>query len=387
MVRFFVLTVLLSGCVAQIGELTPVPEADGGATSDDAGADAGSGTDAGSTAQDAGSNAQDAGSTVQDAGVPDAGQPDAGAPVDAGAVFHAVVGVGWGGRRVRSCDDGATWGADVQVAPEADDDWHRAYTPKFLAFGAGKFVFLTGWGTASTAWVSTNGGSTWTSNVLSTTYGGVGLSDGRFVLVGNRNIADADASASGWAVDMSAPESMYDRAAAAFDGIWAAGADGNVQVRRSGQAAWQAVTQCTGTRHTSIGFNGGFVAGNGRLLSIGDDGDVCVVDAQTGTHLGNATLGSAAGMRAFFDGTHFLEATGDRLLRSTDGLTWTAQTLPTGVRFDHVVRSTTRRLIGVSSNGDRAWFSDDDGATWMSATFPSGNGLLYVSAGDVAACP
>ena len=159
-----------------------------------------------------------------------------------------------------------------------------------------------------------------------------------------------------------------------------------MQVKRSGQA-WQSVTQCTGTRHTSIGFNGGFVVGNGRLLSVGDDGDVCVIDAQTGTHLGNSTLGSAAGMRPFFDGTHFLAATGTRLVRSTNGLSWTAQSLPQGVRFDHVTRSTTQWLIGVSSNGNGAWFSDDDGATWTAAAFPTGNGLLYVSSGDVTACP
>ena len=56
------------------------------------------------------------------------------------------------------------------------------------------------------------------------------FADGRFVLVGNRNIGGAPASATGWAVDTAAPESMYDRACAAFDGIWAAGSDGNVQV-------------------------------------------------------------------------------------------------------------------------------------------------------------
>ncbi|MBL8913198.1 MAG: hypothetical protein JNM17_21055 [Archangium sp.] len=372
--RFSWCLVLLSGCVAQVGELTPAAPSDAGVSIDDAGLielDAGAvdaGVDAGQVELDAGT---DAGSTT----------------VDAGAVFHAVVGAGWGGRRVRSCDDGATWGADARVAAENDDDWHRAYTPKYLTFGAGKFVFLSGWGTASTAWVSENGGSTWTSSVLSTTYGGVGFADGRFVLVGNRNIAGAPDTASGWAVDPMAPESMYDRAAAAFDGVWAAGADGNVQVKRSGAAMWQSVSQCTGTRHTSIGFSGGFTVGNGRLLSIGDNGDVCVVDVATGLHLGNSTLGSNAGMRAFFDGTHFLAATDDRLVRSTDGMTWTAQTLPMGVRFDHIVRSSTRRLIGVSSGGARAWFSDDDGATWQSATFPSGNGLLYVSVGDVNACP
>lgn len=361
--------------MGQVGQVAPPPETadDAGAPHDDAGIelDAGVETDAG---------------VEVDAGADAGFEPDAGVAPDAGTVFHAVVAVGWGGRRVRSCDDGATWGADVQVADESADDWHRPYTPKHLTFGAGKFVFLSGWGADSTAWVSENGGGAWTATALATTYGGVGFADGRFVLVGNRNIGGAPASATGWAVDTAAPESMYDRACAAFDGIWAAGSDGNVQVKRVGATTWSSISECTGTRHTSIGFSGGFTAGNGRLLSIGDDGDVCVIDAQTGQQLANSTLGSNAGMRAFFDGTHFLAATEDRVVRSTDGVTWTSLSLPNDVRFDHVVRSSSGRLIGVASSGDRAWFSDDDGVTWTSATFPSGNGLLYVSVGDVTAC-
>lgn len=120
--RFLLVAAVLGvGCTAEVGELPGAPDAgsegDDAAVAHDAGSDAGSEPDAG-TAPDAGTS-------------PDAGTlPDAGTSPDAGAVFHAVVAAGWGGRRVRSCDDGATWGADVQVAPEADDDWHRSYTPK-----------------------------------------------------------------------------------------------------------------------------------------------------------------------------------------------------------------------------------------------------------------
>lgn len=380
--------------MGQVGDL-PIevsPDAavvfDGGSVVDAGLPDAGP-VDAGLVEGDAGvvdAGPVDAGGI--DSGVVDAGPFDAGVSVpDAGPVFHAVVATGWGGRRVRSCDDGVTWGANVQEADQSQDDWHRSYTPKALTFAAGKFVFLTGWGTPSTAWVSSNG-STWVRNVLGTPYGGVGFSDGRFVLVGNRNIGGADATASGWAIQSMSAAPMYDRATAAFDGIWAAGADGNLQVRRSGQAMWQTVTGCVGMRHGSIGFIGGFAAGNGKLLSVGDDGNVCVVDAQTGLHGGNGNLGVAARGHVVFDGTRFLAATGAQLVRSTDGLTWTTQLLPTGVRFELVTRSRTGRLIGVASNGMGAWFSDDDGASWTRATtFPSGNGLLYVASGDVSTCP
>lgn len=381
--QLLLLIALFASCTGQVGDLD-APDASA-LPVEDAGVD----PDAGST-NDAGS--LDAGlidAGALDAGPLDAGAPDSGTVVvpDAGPVFHVVVAAGWGGRRVRSCDDGLTWGANLQEANESQDDWHRSYTPKSLTFGAGKFVFLTGWGTASTAWV-TSDGTTWTSTVLSTSYGGVGFSDGRFVLVGNRNIGGANATAAGWAVEPMSAASMYDRAAAAFDGIWAAGSDGNVQVRRTGQSTWQAVGGCVGTRHTSIGFTGGFAAGNGRLLSVGDDGDVCVTTAQTGLHEGNGSLGVAARGPVVFDGTRFLAATGARLVRSTDGLTWTTQMLPAGVRFELVTRSRTGRLIGVASNGLGAWFSDDDGASWTrAANFPPGNGLLYLASGELSACP
>lgn len=386
--HFLLLMALFVSCTGQVGELDA---SDASALAvEDAGMepDAGEVSDAGPL--DAGpldAGVVDAGPL--DAGASDSGSPDSGTVVvpDAGPVFHVIVAAGWGGRRVRSCDNGLTWGANVQEADQALDDWHRSYTPKGLTFGAGKFVFLSGWGTASTAWVS-NDGTTWNSTVLSTSYGGVGFSEGRFVLVGNRNIGGANATAAGWAVQPMSAASTYDRAAAAFDGIWAAGSDGNVQVRRTGQAMWQPITGCMGTRHTSIGFTGGFAAGNGALLSVGDDGNVCVVDAQTGLHRGNGTLGVAAQGHVAFDGTRFLAATGARLVRSTDGLTWTTQMLPTGVRFELVTRSRTGRLIGVASNGMGAWFSDDDGASWTrAANFPAGNGLLYVASGELSACP
>lgn len=390
--HFPLLVALFASCTGQVGDLDP-PDASA-LVVEDAGVDPDAGvTDAGPL--DAGrvdAGPLDAGpldAGPLDAGASDAGAPDSGTMLvrDAGRAFHVVVAAGWGGRRVRSCDDGLTWGANVQEADQAQDDWHRSYTPKALTFGAGKFVFLSGWGTASTAWVSSDA-TTWTPNALSTPYGGLGFSDGRFVLVGNRNIGGASAAATGWAVQSMSAAAMYDRAAAAFDGIWAAGSDGNVQVRRTGQAMWQAVTACVGTRHTSIGFTGGFAAGNGALLSVGDDGNVCVVDAQTGLHRGNASLGVAARGPVVFDGTRFLAATGARLVRSTDGLTWTTQMLPTGVRFELVSRSRTGRLIGVASNGMGAWFSDDDGASWTrAANFPAGNGLLYLASGELSTCP
>lgn len=340
---------------------------------------------------DAGRSDTDASTSRDAAAERDAGDHDGGTLVgrDGGpppeGTVAAFVAVGWGGRRLSSCDGGRTWGADQQDASEGDDDWHRSFTPKGLAYGGGHFVFLTGWGTDSSVHVTTDG-ATWTSRALDTSYGAVGWSDGRFVLVGNRRLA---ASADGSRFEPLTQEAAsFDRAGGAFDGVWAAGADGSVEVSLGG-VAWQRVASCSGTRHGHIGFEGGFAAGGGVLLSVGHDGNTCAVDVATREDLGAGSVGRPTpGPPTHAEGA-FVLATGGRLHRSVDGVSWTEQNLPAGVAFELVARASDGTWVGVSQDGDRFFFSDD-GTNWQRGTGPSGNGLLYVMAGRVAVserCP
>ncbi|MGE0784040.1 MAG: hypothetical protein AB7S26_00030 [Sandaracinaceae bacterium] len=350
-----------------------------------AGCDAGDDSDAGvrvdaGARRDAGGES-DAGASGDDAGARDAGASDAGA-----AEVEVFVAAGWGGRRIASCDLGRTWIADQQLAPQSDDDWHQPFTPKSLAFGDGHFVFLTGWGANSVARVSADG-VTWEDHMMSTTYGAVGYADGRFVLVGNRNIAGSVDAAS-WMVLDSEPASTYDRAAGAFDGIWAAGADGAVETR-IGSGDWEALGSCAGTRHGSIGLRGGFAAGGGVLVSVGDDGDVCARDIGTGADLGAGAIGEGvSGPPVYYDGA-FHVASGSRIHTSSDGLTWTSEDVPSGMSIDLIAGAASGTEVGLSRDGGRFYYRDAGGA-WTAGTGPSGNGLLYVAEGRVspsASCP
>ncbi|MEZ4447457.1 MAG: hypothetical protein R3B72_50740 [Polyangiaceae bacterium] len=295
---------------------------------------------------------------------------------------EAFVAVGWGGRRLASCDGGMTWIGDVEAAPESDDDWHKPYTPKHLAYGDGRFVFLTGWGNDSTVHVSTDGVS-WTSTQLSTTYGGVGHDGARFLLVGNRELAESTDEGLTWPA-LTDPKSTYDRAAAAFAGVMVAGADGNVETLREGTNSWQPLASCQGTRHGHIGFQGGFAAGGGILLSLGHDGDTCAMEIATGNDLGAGTINAPVRFRpSYFDGA-FQVATGDTLHQSSDGVSWTSTPIQ-GAQLHQIVKGPGGHYVGLNESTSDLYYSAD-GSSWTQAQAPDGNGFLYLAAGALDSC-
>ena len=163
---------------------------------------------------------------------------------------------------------------------------------------------------------------------------------------------------------------------------------GGVLSRVAG-GSWARLASCSGQRHTAIGVRGGFAAGLGRMVSFGDGGATCVVDATTGADLGAGDLGvgSVDGYGAFV-GDAFWMVTGGAIHASTDGLSWSSRALPGGVDFDRVARAEDGTYVGVGG-GDRFYWSDD-GETWTRADAPAGNGILRVVAGwgaPSAQCP
>lgn len=344
------------------------PSGSGGGAATGGGGDGGAGEGA--------SSATGSGGSGGDAG---AGGAGGGAPQG----VEAFVAVGWGGRRLASCDGGATWIGDQQMAPESEDDWHQTYSPKSLAYGDGTFVFLTGWGNDSSVHV-THDGVTWTSTMLGTTYGGVGHDGARFLLVGNRELAESTDGGLTWTL-LAEPESTYDRAADAFAGVMVAGADGDVETLRAGTDAWQPLAGCMGARHGHLGFEGGFAAGGGILLSLGHDGDSCAMDIATGTALEPGSIGADVRFRPrYFDGAFHI-ASGDQIHRSTDGVTWTATPLPSGVTLHQIVRGPAGSYVGLDGQTNALWYSAD-GASWSPAQAPAGNGFLYLAAGALDSC-
>ncbi len=134
---------------------------------------------------------------------------------------------------------------------------------------------------------------------------------------------------------------------------------------------------CTGSRHTSIGINGGFAVGRGVLVSVGDNGDTCTVDVATGAGRGTGSIGTRLEGRVAFLGDAFWVANGDAVYTSTDGVSWSRRALPQGVRFEIMARSKSGTYVGVARDGDHFYYSDD-GQNWKAGSGPSGNGLLRV---------
>lgn len=294
------------------------------------------------------------------------------------------VAVGRGGRRVTSCDRGRTWIADQMVAPESQDNEHQPYTPKGMTYGDGTFIFLTGWGTASTTWTSSNG-VTWTQKKHDTGFGGIGFDKGTFVAIGGNYVALSVDKGVTW-TRSSAPKSPLNRENAAFDGIWAGGSDGQVVTMRTGGTSWVPLSGCRGRRHGGIGMDGGYAAGLGFMVSVGDDGDTCGINIATGAPLAAGKISAVIRGKPSFVGDAIWIASGDKLHTTTDGVGWVSRTLPTGVRFDLVARSASGTFAAASGSGDSFYFSDD-GERWTKATGPSGNGLNFLLAGAGSPSP
>lgn len=347
--------------------------------------------DAGEAQVDAGggedANTDDDGGLIPEADA--ALQTDAAVEADAEAEADAArpeprvvfVAAGWGGRRITSCDGGRTWIQDTQAAPEAEDDWHRSYTPKGLVFAGGRFLFLTGWGADSQIQHSSDGLS-WSTAQLDTSYAAVGWSGDRFVAVSTWVIAESE-DAERWIRLEDPPLPEYSRAGLIQESVQAVGADGSAQFKRPEDPAWRTMAACEGMRHGHIGFEGGFAASPDRLISVGHDGDTCAVDLTSGEALGIGQIGTPVPGPPVWFNDAFHVATGDQLHRSADGLNWTATPLPEGVRFELLARAPSGSpLVGVAQSGDQFYFSEE-GQTWQQAQAPEGNGLLYVVAGEV----
>lgn len=309
------------------------------------------------------------------------GGADAELPVGQVPLFVAI---GFGGRRIISCDLGRSWVADTQES--STDDFHQPYSPKGLAYGNGVFVRATGWGSPGSAHTSRNGVD-WTSSQFEPFFGGVGYDGEKFVMLGDRGSIVSDESGENWELheDIRAP---YRRQTDVFPELWASATDGEVAVK-IGNGEWKDVTVCSGDIGTAIGSNGGFAIGNDILLAVGRDGSTCTANAKTGEGLGTGSIGSTlTGKPAFFDGLFWL-ARGGRLWSSPDGLTWDVQNLPSKIEFDLMIQSSAGVYVAIGTNGDSFFYSDDF-QNWNRAEGPSGNDLTDLAFGmgeSSSVCP
>jgi hypothetical protein len=303
---------------------------------------------------------------------PEANAPDASAAMDAsgpqGEARGVFVAVGYGGRRVRSTDDGVTWTDDVSLVPRGGDDDNLLRT---IVYGDGKFVALGYRAVVSVdgkSWLAPTapfgqwiGAATWDTSKGFVAVGGYGLHatsrDGR---TWSDHAFDTVAShcKHGIALGGGRFVSVND------DGARATSADGITWTRSQGAAG--------AVKTTSVAF------GNGVFVAVGDTSAVRSTDGGL-TFSAPAGLPSAASGIVFAQG-HFTALSSGRVFTSPDGATWTtkasAEVRRGTVAYGHGA------YVSIAEGGGIQRSSD--GVVWSAPnTLPGANPLEAIAFGPL----
>jgi hypothetical protein len=274
--------------------------------------------------------------------------------------------VGYGGRRIRSIDDGKTWVDDTSLETPGGDDNDLLRT---VVFGQTGFVAL-GWRSMTSA-----DGKTWNDHGanIGQWLGGAVSAKGQYVAVGGYGMRAVSPDGVTWtnhSIDTSATH--------AGDGIvhgdvmggrFVVANDDGVRTTSIDAVTWTSTSGATGTKTTHLAF------GNGLFLGIDGTAVVTSIDGATWT-LGDA-LPLAANAIVFADG-RFLAVADEHVYTSTDGTGWADH----GVTGLHGYAIAHGHGTYVLVNGTAVQRSAD-GLTW-DAPFDSGtNPFQWVTFGAV----
>jgi hypothetical protein len=263
-------------------------------------------------------------------------------PVDPKGAFVAV---GYGGRRVRSIDDGKTWIDDVSAIPQGADDDLLLRT---VVYGNGQFVGL------GHRAVKSVDGKTW--QPMSAPFGqwiGAATWEGtRFVAVGGYGLRATSVNATTWSDRPIDTVATHAHDALAFGGgRFAATNNDGVRSSSADGMSWSLSTGGAGIPTYAMAY------GNGVFVALGNANVVRSVD-------GGATFGSAVTLAApcrglVFAQGHFTALAAGRVFTSVDGVAWT----------DHASPSARRGLVAYGHGtfvvlGDQGRQRSTDGITW-----------------------
>jgi hypothetical protein len=247
------------------------------------------------------------GSTSGSVPPPDAGGgtgPSSSGPEPSG-VFVAV---GYGGRRIRSVDDGRTWTDDVSaVANGGDDDMLL----RAVVHANGEFVALGYRAVRSTD------GKTWQplSAPFGQWIGAVVWDKTRFVAVGGYGLHATSPDGTTWSDHPIDHEAAHAHdAIAAGGGRFVAANDLGGRSTSADGITWVKSTGAASTATTAVAFgNGAFVALGGTAVARSTDGGL--------TFTAGAPLPRTCRGLVFAQG-HFTALADGHVLTSSDGLTW-----------------------------------------------------------------
>jgi hypothetical protein len=285
-------------------------------------------------------------------------------PADAGLV-GVFVAVGYGGRRLRSLDDGMTWVDNQDLEANGGDDKENL---RVVVWGDHQFVAL-GWRV-----MTSPDGMTWTdlgTTPLGNWIGGATYANSEFVGVGGYGLRDISSNAMSWT-----SESIDTVATPAYDGVvWGSVGSGMfVSANDSGArsyspdgTSWKYTTTLTGTLTTHLAF--------GASVFVGIGGTAVVTSADGVSWTAATTLSAAPGNVIFAAG-HFTAVADGHVFTSTDGTTWTDNVSSTANAGQIAYGDST--YVWVNGISPRR---STDGIHWTTVTQTDTNALNSVTFG------
>ncbi len=238
--------------------------------------------------------------------------PDA--PPEAATLATGVfVAVGYGGRRIRSVDDGKTWIDDQSLEPDGGGDDQELL--RTIAFGDGTFL-AAGWQT-----LTSPDGATWgpVINPHTNWFGALTYANSTWVAVGGYGMRLTSPDGVTWtdhSIDTIAahPHGCLTVATAPTTAFVACNDMGQRSYAPDG-ATWKYSSGATAVMSSQVIF------GNGAV--VGTDGTTMVLSHDAGaTWTQAATLDVAGGGMVFAQG-HFTILATDVVYTSNDGTAWT----------------------------------------------------------------
>jgi len=344
------------GAVGANGGTRAGADASPGAPVEDGGA-SGGGATAGNAGASAGAGGEPAGTAGTD-GNGDAASP----PVEPRGTFVAV---GYGGRTLRSVDDGVTWVDDVSLVPTGGDDDKLL---RAVVWGRGTFVAL-GWRV-----MTSPDGKAWNDHgtTLGQWIGAATFASGEFASVGGYGLHRVSGDGVAWENHDTGTVAFHAHDALAFGdyqgGRFVACGDDGQRSHSSDGKAWTASSGAAGVRSTHVAFGAGvFVAIDGTAVVVSRDGGASFTS-------GPALPSSISGL--VFAASRFTAVGDGHVFTSVSGADWT----------DHAVAGLTGGMLAyghgtyvlVSGGGLRR---SPDGITFAPVTARGTNALEAVTFG------
>lgn len=275
------------------------------------------------------------------------------------------VAVGYGGRTVRSIDDGLTWVNDQELMGNGGDD---EFLLRAVGYGGGTFV-AAGWRamTSSDAKLWEDTGETGLNWIGALTFGA-----GKWVAVGGYGLRATSTDGIVWEDHAIDTVASHGAASLAYGD---AGGDRFVSTNDDGVRAfatdgtdWQASSgaEAIATRHVAFG-NGVFVAiGGGDVLASTDGGakfdQVATLDGEV--------------LSMTFGGGKFVAVADEAVFSSTDGTSWEKADV-LGVRATSIAFGHDTFII----LGSNKFHRSTDASTWEGPIEVPGQALEHVTFG------